>query len=522
MFCHSNTGQTEPPHIKNWMYWFWFWAAKAASLKYPIDSSILERCGSGLCRPVPKFTPATQAYIDTLRIRDLSFYDVFEEDEIFRLFRPPTPPPRLPFYIWDCLATAREGILDVTPDQSAGFATFYEDLKVSPWRTWNPNEAALHYIALPWNYGTLDGNTHFDLAAGESFLGTIFASKYWKEHNGANFFTHWGDWPTSMFALRKQEKLWTDSSRVSLEQSPWTWSQLRLGGLNYATRPEGRDCQIAAALDIHDELKALRHWPQGRLESFRYPLGSYAQLMKNRPVNLFFVASIDARASYQYRRNAFASLVGFRPPSHIAHQLKTLIPLEDNSTLCGGDTWQDCLLTQNLGNHFFAEWALESRYALHIRGDDFFSSRIAEALAAGNLLLIVDDETWAVAVGDLCDLPLREATITLPGEQFYANPKATVEAALNSLTHNEAEKKLRILEYYRSDLFFGIVGSSAAEKQVAEYASLCVPAAVLASGGVNKADFKCRFQHWAVTAAFPGYDDEDDPNGHSWSHLWTL
>eukprot|EP01054_Gregarina_sp_Poly1_P003716 Gregarina_sp_Poly_1__3715@NODE_209_length_11372_cov_428_789120_g186_i0_p6_GENE_NODE_209_length_11372_cov_428_789120_g186_i0NODE_209_length_11372_cov_428_789120_g186_i0_p6_ORF_typecomplete_len357_score39_02Exostosin/PF03016_15/0_00024_NODE_209_length_11372_cov_428_789120_g186_i049075977 len=350
----------------------------------------------------------------------------------------------------------------------------------------------------------------------------MMQSSEWRRFNGSNFFTFWPDWPISLWARRRDSAEFASiGASVPKPLSAWKYVTRQLGGFNYQTPAEARQCMISSQLDIHDEFKANRYWPEGELESYKFPTGNYAQMKLNRRHSLFFVSSIDSRPAYRRRWDTLIAMANFSKPSYVAHKIKHAFapPRKFEGPQCSNSVTQGCQLAESMGStHLFAEWAVDSIFGLHVRGDDWYSSRLGEVLASAGVLVVVEPETWTFTMGDTCHIPFRDIVVTISDPLFWEDPRRALESALAELTHEEVEKKLRLLEYYRQDIFFGILGSRCAHNHLTEYAQFCLSADVLGHFGIAKADNRCYFEHWNSLTPFPIENNEDDvsPWGEHW------
>eukprot|EP01056_Protomagalhaensia_sp_Gyna25_P003468 Protomagalhaensia_sp_Gyna_25__3467@NODE_311_length_3957_cov_8_535988_g242_i0_p1_GENE_NODE_311_length_3957_cov_8_535988_g242_i0NODE_311_length_3957_cov_8_535988_g242_i0_p1_ORF_typecomplete_len530_score68_89Exostosin/PF03016_15/1_2e13_NODE_311_length_3957_cov_8_535988_g242_i022593848 len=512
----------------------WFCLASVAVAEhtpreYPIDPSILKPCqqagfqhrpASLLCRPRPTFSPDIEEYIKGLEIKDADFYDVFTEAEIVDLFKPRRTEP-IPFYLWDDFATLHEVSVNVWSDQGDQWASLYEDFKIHPWRTHHREEALVHFVALPYLLliHTPEGFGEFRKKEANEYAETVIASPEWRQFNGSNFFVFSGQDSPMIRALGKSNGVF----KALQEGHPLpgvkegVWHILQQANMFHCTNSmDLRPCFEQTNYSAKEKFRSLRRWPGGTLESYKQPLGAFHALQKERQHHYFFMGQADTRAAYRTRAHAVKSLAGFWEPS-VAARSGNGEPLPQ----CTTQNLTGCEMNPKLARSAmtFERWMMDSQYGLHLRGDTYYSGRLAEIHASGVIPIIVDHTIYDLGLSGKCHQPAKDMAIWISEAAWFEDARGEMESKVINRSWTDQERILRLLEYYRPDNVHGMLTSRVPEDRVKDIIASCLPAEVSARTGFQKIDIAlCPFDPHEPMSSFVATIDEDDTPvwGCSW------
>eukprot|EP01054_Gregarina_sp_Poly1_P003715 Gregarina_sp_Poly_1__3714@NODE_209_length_11372_cov_428_789120_g186_i0_p3_GENE_NODE_209_length_11372_cov_428_789120_g186_i0NODE_209_length_11372_cov_428_789120_g186_i0_p3_ORF_typecomplete_len521_score75_42Exostosin/PF03016_15/2_4e12_NODE_209_length_11372_cov_428_789120_g186_i03881950 len=495
-------------------------------LVFPISPHILQPCpslgyndrpASQLCRPKPSFSDEVLAHIERLEVKDLDFYDVFTEAEILNWFRP-RPSTTIPFYLWDDVDFVWKATLNVTADQGDQWASLYEDFKIHPWRTRVRSEAVVHFVGLPWLVSFAPDLGSFDRRAATPYLTQMMNSEEWKRFNGSNFFLFSGQDSPMIFSLQGAGRVFSSIVKKEAvgDEEDAAAMVLRTAGIFHCTSAmDLRPCVGQTNYSAKEKFRSLRRWPAGDLESFRYPLGAFHLLQQNRRYHYFFMGQADGRWAYRTRAHAVKELAGFWEPG-VAARSGGGEPLPD----CTLTKWTGCEVPKTLKRSAmtFERWMMDSQYGLHLRGDTFYSGRLAEVFASGEIPIIVDHTIHSLGMAGKCHQPLREMAYWISEEEWFKDARGALQKYVIDQPWNDKEKKLRLLEYYRFDNTHGLLGSKVAEDRMYDYVANCLSEEITASLGVSKRSGICPFENDDLYSAFLPVADSDDtpPWGKGW------
>lgn len=495
-------------------------------IQYPINASLLVPCGGnkafGLCRPPLNWSQGILDYISELDITDPYFYDAFEESEIYNWFRPRRKKSIVPFYIWENEDLSRDVTTDTPAFLQDLYSTFLQDMRVSSWRTYDASEAAVHFVAIPWSPWVVQGSRweprHID-----EYLEKIITSDEFLRYNGTNFFYVTSGWQKELVLGQAGRDFFNavqNNESFSMNKIPIDVSALRLmGGLHYGSFPVLRTCTITTHYSTTEQLRSQRKWPGGSIESYRYPLGHYAQMLQKRKHKFFFVGQADHRPAYAERRKLFSSKIPFICSEGVI--IRTSGGPEELEE-CEKDFLCQCQMPKGWRGDASAQMLLDSLFAFHIKGDDYYSARIVDIISSGSIPIVVDKALYGMSISGQCHAPWREMAIYLNLDAYNANPESAIHQAINSLTHQDIEKMVRLLYYYRPR---SVNGNSAqnlvGEDRVSQYIYECVPETILqqivvhtgrSSGGdrLSKLDIACDFENFITKQALPLLNDEDE------------
>lgn len=489
----------------------------AAPLNYPIDPGKLIPCQDGnrpwLCRLQVEYSRDTLNYISTLHITDPYFYDAFEESEIYQYFRPVRESQPPSFYLWE-----EESLRDVFLDSPNYFQDVYltlmQDLKTSQWRTFNRSEAVLHYVAYPydplyppgWSRSKIEHASEIT----EAFAERVLSSEVYRRYNGSNFFYAVSSWSPERDALWYSDDVFARIELGKELKNVSAATRLFLGstGMHHISVPVPRVCTVITHYSAPPESLNLGQWPMGPLESYKYPLGHYAQMLRERPHFSFFAGQIDRRSACAARRALLRRRVRFC-------ERKAVIVQSGK----GRDILRECTLNDTCGCVKPRSWSgtshlreieMKSRFGFHLRGDDWSSARIAEIIALGMIPIVVGKEMFTWSMAGQCSAPWRKMAIYVDEDAFIRDPAAAVFQAVDSLSHQDYEKMLRLLYYYRPSVVHGSVIASVAQERMKQIAHDCVPESTLQELGYTKLWPLCPFEELTPRVSLPSLFDVED------------
>eukprot|EP01053_Blabericola_migrator_P003025 Blabericola_migrator_1__3024@NODE_187_length_11743_cov_250_942275_g162_i0_p2_GENE_NODE_187_length_11743_cov_250_942275_g162_i0NODE_187_length_11743_cov_250_942275_g162_i0_p2_ORF_typecomplete_len520_score65_79Exostosin/PF03016_15/1_1e06_NODE_187_length_11743_cov_250_942275_g162_i050726631 len=483
---------------------------------YPIVIESLHKCSvSTLCRPQRRYDNEELDYIKQLKITDLAFYDVFSKAEIFMWFKPVKKRKHVPFYIWNGATNMKETAFNTPVWFMDLWASFYNDALQSSWRTMNSTAAVLHYYAGPLR--PKEADLLVKVVAERSYELEVVRSEEFVTANGSNFFLVPSTWQVLGSATRVSQHFFdaiAKSEKPDLERV----NRFRnvVPSLHYGLFPFVTPCATLTHYTAFDASRALRFWPHGLLESYKYPLGRWQQMLQNRKIKWLFNGQIDYRPAYDDRRlllkrnvtslcddGGIISRIDEGPesiPECSAHRLVN----GRAPSLC------QCFERHRIRTIGFEDTLLHTLFAFHIRGDDYYSSRIADILGAGAVPLIVD-YTMMLGMSGQCHSPVKDMAVWIPRDEWVKDPAKAAMDAVNRKSHNDMEKLVRLLEYYRDSLLSGVYGDNRViEDRLSHMALRCLNEDLLATMGFTKADMTCDFEDGANTPTFRSTGDLDD------------
>eukprot|EP01054_Gregarina_sp_Poly1_P003720 Gregarina_sp_Poly_1__3719@NODE_209_length_11372_cov_428_789120_g186_i0_p1_GENE_NODE_209_length_11372_cov_428_789120_g186_i0NODE_209_length_11372_cov_428_789120_g186_i0_p1_ORF_typecomplete_len530_score61_91Exostosin/PF03016_15/1_9e11_NODE_209_length_11372_cov_428_789120_g186_i060047593 len=502
--------------------------AVCASIVYPIDKAALVPCGqnkgSWLCRPSPKLSTEAEQYIQTLHIQDPSFYDAFTEEEIFRWFKP-IPAVKIPFYIWEKPSLSQDVLQNVPSFLQDMYATFVQDLKTSGWRTEDKSGAVLHFVAIPWFPWVVPG-THWDREVRGQYVVEvnrtarlnsscclqIMNSEEYRRFNGSNFLFVTSHFLPEAGAIHRAQDFF---DLVVNGANPSAFSITRAGrfmgtapALHYGAAADARICMVTTHYSSSEALRSLPGWPLGVRESYRYPLGQWAQMQQNRHNNIFFLGLADYRFQYAERLEMLARWSETCNNTIIARVGEGPTELKP----CSKESLCKCVLPERLhGGQIFEKSIMDSLFSLHLRGDDFYSARIVDIIASGSVPVVIDKRMHSFGMSGQCHAPWKRMAIYVDREKFMRNPMEAIAREIAKKSHHELEQMVRLLFFYRLIMIHGMaVESRVVESRLTQFVTDCVTEEILQEMNLTKADKLCHFEETTARAAFLSTGDADD------------
>lgn len=280
---------------------------------------------------------------------------------------------------------------------------------------------------------------------------------------------------------------------------------------------DGRTCSIMTAYGPPPRMSMLENWPNGPLPSYKWPAGIADQVNRTRPNNMILTGQADYRPAYNTRRQALTNLGHvWRPSVMFTNSGDTSLKPCVNDSVYDGCQNKDMKFR---GDRYVWELMLTAKTGFHIRGDDFSSARLMDLMSSQVLPVIPMKESFGISMHDSCHTPWQRFSFFLNEYDFADKSEAAMQhviAAMNDPV--EAEKRLRMLEYYRRTSSFGILGASGIHQYLQTATLECLPATVLSEMGIRKDRFQCPYGNRGAKSLFLQGIDEDDkpPYGANW------
>eukprot|EP01053_Blabericola_migrator_P003026 Blabericola_migrator_1__3025@NODE_187_length_11743_cov_250_942275_g162_i0_p5_GENE_NODE_187_length_11743_cov_250_942275_g162_i0NODE_187_length_11743_cov_250_942275_g162_i0_p5_ORF_typecomplete_len512_score64_89Exostosin/PF03016_15/4_4e10_NODE_187_length_11743_cov_250_942275_g162_i074268961 len=490
--------------------------AQSQPISYPISVQSLIKCNTThLCRPPRSYNKEELAYIRKLRIVDPAFYDVFTRDEIFKWFKPAKMRQRIPFYIWTNVTNMREAAFETPAWFQDVWATFYNDALQSTWRTNDSKSAVMHFFGGPVR--SKDADLLPKPSNHEAAKEYVLKTAEFAFANGTNFFYVSSGWQAVYVAVLESRRTF-EAMLKNETMTPKEHVQHYMTAMHYSTFPSLVPCTMTTHYATSDGFRSLRAWPDGPLPSYQYPRGAWQQMIDTRKVKWAFVGQADGREAYRERRQL------------LNHNVSALC--KDGAILCRHGNGPDevplcprqllpdggvpanlcqCYLPSDVIGVSFEASLVEALYAFHIRGDDYYSARIADILGAGAIPVIVD-HTMLFGMSGSCQVPVKELAVWVPRSEWLDDPAKAALKAVSQKSHTDMEKMVRLLQYYRPFLLNGLYSDSrVVEDRIYHMATRCLTAELLRQFDVSKAELVCDFEDCDAYPAFPTIGDTDDP-----------
>eukprot|EP01053_Blabericola_migrator_P000235 Blabericola_migrator_1__234@NODE_1061_length_5558_cov_570_766891_g729_i0_p1_GENE_NODE_1061_length_5558_cov_570_766891_g729_i0NODE_1061_length_5558_cov_570_766891_g729_i0_p1_ORF_typecomplete_len606_score73_87Exostosin/PF03016_15/5_2e10_NODE_1061_length_5558_cov_570_766891_g729_i015673384 len=475
-----------------------------------------------LCRRLPTFSQETLDYIKTLGIPDLDFYDVFEEHEIPRYFKPRPNRDLIEIALYDGEASAQGPYTEMSAL-----------MRVQRFQAFDvENSLYTSYLVHANRVSELkrDGSK-----VGMTFLPMATSRLYWfnnvkdkspqekwimwvrenlidnKQFPRSDIFSSVGE-PYGYNLLLNKSRDWIAGNSVSSEQG-LSDMPLRTTLFVMKAAPFLAPCQVILGATPIARLRLVRHFPRGGLPSATYAMGALAHL-STRPYN--FWSTPQYNQSLMYQNETVRSLSGQYSPSALIGEFN----MEDIRDCAVGEV-EGC---RTHHDHFhldqYAYLLQRSKFALVLPDhDNWGSPRLGDVIASGAIPIIVSTKQIAFGVPGQCHIPWRDMAIWIEDEEYAADPKAAIEKHVLSKTPVELEKILRILEYYRFDVLHPPAITRVPVTRTFQAIQRCLPEAwLMATQKRSKTEFPCDFEDFSSTPAFLNESDEDDEP--AWSSSW--
>eukprot|EP01054_Gregarina_sp_Poly1_P006594 Gregarina_sp_Poly_1__6593@NODE_353_length_9300_cov_96_781761_g295_i0_p2_GENE_NODE_353_length_9300_cov_96_781761_g295_i0NODE_353_length_9300_cov_96_781761_g295_i0_p2_ORF_typecomplete_len601_score67_65Exostosin/PF03016_15/6_4e11_NODE_353_length_9300_cov_96_781761_g295_i011072909 len=500
------------------------------------DAEMLHTCGTGqfesrppelLCRPATSFSQAVNDYIAGLGITDLDFYDVFDESEIYNLFRPriSLAKPPVSFISYDNvtgLLKPYKGIANEINIQRyqyhdieySMFFTFWMDnSRIEENRT---NEVPFHFNYLPLGISKLQwfAKSMKDTAAANytfNYLSKLMTGPIWNKNKGLDFFSILGQHAGMELLVKLGRSKFEagDPRTVDLEHVA-----TRLNLLTYSSIPAVNPCQVITGGAPIVRLRLNKHFPRGVLPSYQYALGSLANLEDTRQFNFWSVAQWNQTLKHQ--TDVISKVSGHFEPSAILGSIQ-----DAGIVHCERGQFEGCRIEYDQFHlDTYPYTILRSKFGLVLPEPEYLTSpRLMDVIAAGLVPIIVFREALAFALPAQCHVPWRQMAIFLDEEEFAADPVAALRKHVLDRPKREIERILRLLEYYRDDILFTMLHTRVPANRLVDLAVKCVPESFLVSErGLSKTDLKCEFEDFTSAPSFINHRDEDDTP--PWQDSW--
>eukprot|EP01053_Blabericola_migrator_P005783 Blabericola_migrator_1__5782@NODE_292_length_10275_cov_168_705525_g240_i0_p2_GENE_NODE_292_length_10275_cov_168_705525_g240_i0NODE_292_length_10275_cov_168_705525_g240_i0_p2_ORF_typecomplete_len514_score73_16Exostosin/PF03016_15/0_00011_NODE_292_length_10275_cov_168_705525_g240_i025994140 len=486
-------------------------------LSYPIPIESLTKCdkpSSYLCRPKRHYDRDELQYIEKLHIRDPMFYDVFTKAELFKWFKPQGRKP-IPFYIWYGANRIQETALQSPSYFMDVWASFYNDALQSPWRVPISDKAVIQFFTGPI-YAKEADLVRPKLSHVKEYAEEVFETDAFHVANGSNFFyiasSYWPVYRSSQDSISFFR--WV---RWNLKPS-WALRNRDpfvdlITPFHYGSFPTLSSCFILTNYSPLEASRSLTAWPNGVLESYQYPLGRWQQMLNNRKLRWIFNGQIDKRPAYNDRRQLLLHDVSTLCTlgaviSRKGHGPEPLPSCPEQHTITG-DPPTKCQCAE-YRQTALEETLLAGLFDFHIRGDDFYSARIADILGMGGVPIVVDHNMTLGTTGQ-CHVPVKDIAIWIDYKDWMKDPVKATLKALYQKSHKEMEKLVRLLEYYRGSLIGGIYGDTrVVEDRLSHMVLRCLSEDVLQRMNFSKSDMVCDFEDSMNTHAWVSVSDVDD------------
>eukprot|EP01071_Lankesteria_metandrocarpae_P012769 Lankesteria_metandrocarpae@DN624_c0_g1_i1.p1 len=157
----------------------------------------------------------------------------------------------------------------------------------------------------------------------------------------------------------------------------------------------------------------------------------------------------------------------------------------------------------------FASAMRKSVFNLHLRGDDFTSSRLYDALSSGVPSVIVANNIYTCGLPFSCMVPWRKMTIPVDELEFLKDPSAavnnTVQQYLPSVDttgqfsrkderYTRLQSVLSTINRYLQDVLWEVPHSRVATNLLVDTVRKCVPEDILKVHGLTKDSYQCPYE----------------------------
>eukprot|EP01056_Protomagalhaensia_sp_Gyna25_P000586 Protomagalhaensia_sp_Gyna_25__585@NODE_1276_length_1990_cov_18_768324_g1018_i0_p1_GENE_NODE_1276_length_1990_cov_18_768324_g1018_i0NODE_1276_length_1990_cov_18_768324_g1018_i0_p1_ORF_typecomplete_len599_score75_46Exostosin/PF03016_15/5_9e10_NODE_1276_length_1990_cov_18_768324_g1018_i0631859 len=478
-----------------------------------------------LCRPTPGMSVARDEYIRRLRITDPYFYDMFEDNEVFKLFKPRPTVPELELVSHDHNALLikpyrQHGVRQAIQRYQAydGESSWFYAYWTGPHRveehTSEKGKLKLDYVPFPISHADKlhkpndkDDDSPAIIADYLKNI-TVVESKYPQQ----NSFSIVSDTSGFNTLLTHSEAVFNNEADPS---SP-TWSELPLRStiMTYATQPLTAPCQVVVGGMPIVRLRLNRSFPAGGVPSYQYAMGALAHLVDTRPYHIWSMPQWNQSLHYQ-SKVAQGLARKFRPSALTGSNLDEDLPE------CPRGHVEGCRIGFDQFHMDTYTYTLSrSRFGLILpETENRASPRLMDVIAAGLIPVIVFRDIAAFSLPGQCFVPWRQLAIWIDEAEFSLDPEAAIRKHVLGQSSRDLEKLLRLQEYYRPLILLALYETDAPYLRGLEIAHSCLPEAYLVqTQGISKTMMPCDFEDFTAAPAFPTYSDEDDEP--VWNSAW--
>eukprot|EP01053_Blabericola_migrator_P003339 Blabericola_migrator_1__3338@NODE_1985_length_3456_cov_99_251107_g1263_i0_p1_GENE_NODE_1985_length_3456_cov_99_251107_g1263_i0NODE_1985_length_3456_cov_99_251107_g1263_i0_p1_ORF_typecomplete_len602_score76_96Exostosin/PF03016_15/7e35Glyco_transf_49/PF13896_6/0_08_NODE_1985_length_3456_cov_99_251107_g1263_i03782183 len=378
----------------------------------------------------------------------------------------------IPFYMYDFAEVrtfhrlcnfSTEGVIEKGGHKGEYF--FHQQLLNHRWRILDP-EKAIFFVVPVYLGAAFEGNCGGDESGQQMILDVTKAltgQPWFQRYSGNDHLfvgTHW--------------RIFWWFRDAAVDKSVEVWNKLIWG--RYMSAFEESFCPLVlpySTLPIFDErfVEELEHAKQQTVEEY----------MTERPYTFFFMGRVffeHHRGGYATRRVMFDNVKDYRGPNVI---ITTLAPPEQGIPSCSGDNLTRCLMAHS--DEKYARFALQSKYHFIIRGDDWTTSRLFDAIHSGGLPVLVSDGLLDKGLPFGCHVDWANLVIRIPEKDFRNNATLAIEKYVPDWETAEGradlQRRLRILHDIRDDVSWSSTTSRVAENFLLDAARRCLPEAML-------------------------------------------
>lgn len=337
-----------------------------------------------------------------------------------------------------------------------GEFAFIDQLHAHPWRRFNPAEAMLFVVPILMGAaleGSCGGQERGKALLHEAAV-KLQKSEWYNRYSGNDHIfvgTHW----RVMWYFRESE-----------EQEPdlKVWRNLIWG--RHLASFEPTFCSMTLP---YTTLETFRDSPKDKN-------GTIEAYLAERPYSFFFMGRVFLEAhahAYRIRRAAFNGMSHHRspniivstvqPPDHKIQECDIAIKEPWNEISRGG--LEACVI--NHSDLVYAKLAAKSKFHLMIRGDDWTSQRLYDAIHSGSLIIVLSDGLWDKGLPFGCLVDWDSLVIRIPEGEFRDDPIGAIDRYVpnweTSEGRAELHRRLRVLRYSREDLIWNTLDSRVAE-----------------------------------------------------------
>eukprot|EP01054_Gregarina_sp_Poly1_P001446 Gregarina_sp_Poly_1__1445@NODE_1360_length_4299_cov_142_056002_g303_i2_p1_GENE_NODE_1360_length_4299_cov_142_056002_g303_i2NODE_1360_length_4299_cov_142_056002_g303_i2_p1_ORF_typecomplete_len629_score70_75Exostosin/PF03016_15/1_9e34_NODE_1360_length_4299_cov_142_056002_g303_i223954281 len=382
---------------------------------------------------------------------------------------------------------------------------FHQSLKKHRWRVRDPAQAVLFVVPV-YLGAALDGMCGGE-DAGKSLIleaTKILSGQSWFQRYSGN---------DHIFVATHWRVFWWFRD-VPGDKTLEVWNKLIWG--RFMAAFEESFCPLVTP---YSTLPAFDKFHERELVASRS--ASLERYMETRNLTFFFMGRVffeHHQGGYATRRAMFEQIQNFRGPNAI---ITTLAPDQLEIPTCQLNEQE--LLSKCTTEHsdkVYTDLAMRSRFHLMIRGDDWSSSRLFDAIYSGALIVVVSDGLLDKALPFGCEVDWDGLLIRIPEKEFRRNATFAIERHVPDWNTAEGradlQRRLRILHNVIDDVIWTSPNTRVAENILYNAARRCLPEALLlrretdfAKLGVSRpvaslSELTCAFTDFAKGVYKPG------------------
>eukprot|EP01055_Gregarina_sp_Pseudo9_P005378 Gregarina_sp_Pseudo_9__5377@NODE_650_length_2425_cov_5_309723_g613_i0_p1_GENE_NODE_650_length_2425_cov_5_309723_g613_i0NODE_650_length_2425_cov_5_309723_g613_i0_p1_ORF_typecomplete_len621_score170_68Exostosin/PF03016_15/5_2e30_NODE_650_length_2425_cov_5_309723_g613_i05362398 len=346
---------------------------------------------------------------------------------------------------------------------------FHQALKTHRWRVSEPAHALLFVVPV-YLGAALDGLCGGEEAGKQLILEATkaLAKQSWFQRYSGN---------DHLFVATHWRVFWWFRD-AAVDKSVEVWNKLIWG--RFMAAFEESFCPL---ITPYSTLPALdKFHEQDLFDARSVSLETY---MQTRNITFFFMGRVffeHHAGGYTTRRAMFEQLTDFRGPNVIA---TTLAPDNLSIPLCRLDA-EPVVSTHCLVEHSdqkYSDLAFRARFHVVLRGDDWSSERLFNAIYSGSLAIVISDGLLDKALPFPCQVDWDSLLIRIPEKEFRSNATLAIERYVPDWNTAEGradlQRRLRILHDIIDEVSWASPSSRVAENVLTNAARRCMSEAVL-------------------------------------------